>query len=231
MPGTSIRESNNIAALNQWANRDENDLVLVHALRHFTGTQPLLINNANDVFKTWDVISTSLISIREVKRQYKTSLRSRLRPMIGEVAFILDVPPQNIIGTFCSDGWFPNHAGREGNSPTGRVINSYALFDSIRSGITQKGKVTKGGCNQVYDPKTLLGKTPDNYHNECLIVGRGGVNTYSGFPVTVDLRVKGIIYAPHHHLDRDIGNNDSGLFLAHKLLKKNGLPKESMILL
>ncbi|MDD7995522.1 hypothetical protein [Kosakonia radicincitans] len=167
-------------------------LALIHTLRYVDdNNSPFLSGRAEDIFATWDVISSSLIRLQ-------SSLYDRNQ--WADVGLILAAPAQNIIGTFHKDVWFPNHAG---NTETERR-NSYALAESYFKGL---GKTNNPGVHRylktvmpertyanMYDPESLIWKSDCKTHNEVLIVGKKDVNTYAGYPPTDRIKVCAIYF-------------------------------------
>ena len=172
------------------------DVVLVHSLRSQEGL--LFQKPAEEVFSQWDMISTSLVDVKNIapfpSQWHPRMGTDRMTGCIEDVSLVLDVAPQNIIGTHPQDVWFPNHAGV---SRSGKVCNSYALADHVRYGIGKTGKVVQGGFDQLVAPDTLLKRSEED-HNEVLIVGREGVNTYTDLKPTQNVKVVGILVAPKH---------------------------------
>ena len=160
------------------------------------------INFENQI-QTWDAISTSLVSnkIMGGPSGYGT---------LGEIGYVLQVPPQNILSTNETDAWVENHIGREGNNSTGKVINSFALVDHIQKrskplppGFAYASKHKDAGgkivpapqlktFNSLLTPSELLAKTTSDC-NEVLVIGRPGVNVYEGMPPTAKVRVSAIL--------------------------------------
>ncbi|MHA0273246.1 hypothetical protein [Enterobacter ludwigii] len=183
--------------LKSWSHL-KNNCVLAHTIRgDYLNSSELLNRNAEDVFSTWDVISASYVNLNKIiplERSIVAPLR-RATGFFGELTFVLDVHPQNILGTHAHDVWFPNHAGIE-------TKNTYALVDSILSG---KGKEHKlavknwpmqsgKNYNHIMKPDELLQKTKYGSYNEVLLIGRPNVNIYPGFKPTKKIKVKEIIY-------------------------------------
>lgn len=159
----------------------------------------VLLKNYEDQMSSWDVISTSLIS--------------NIRPdaVIGEIGHILDVPPQNILSTNETDVYVENHVGRDKNSPVGKVIKPYALADHIKERsnlpkyydysfygqLNQHAKRLKASeyllTPEELEILTIKSKQSSKVpHNEIVVIGRPGVNLYSGMPTTSKIKVKGI---------------------------------------
>lgn len=186
---------NPLNTLSAWAALKP-DVVLVHSLR---SQKSLLFQKpAEEVFSQWDMISTSLVNVKNIApfpKQWEPGVDTdRVTGCFDDVSLVLDVAPQNIIGTHHKDVWFPNHAGV---SRSGKVRNSYALADRVRSGIGKHRKVVQGGFDQLVTPDTLLRPSRDDF-NEVLIVGREGVNTYTDLKPTQNVKVVGILVAPKH---------------------------------
>lgn len=118
--------------------------------------------------------------------------------MFYEVGFVLDVPPQNILGTHCKNVWFPNHIGadRKKNRPD-FFRKGYQLADRIFSGMDKQGRhMAPKGYNVIKSPRKIWDNTSERY-NEILLVGRKGVSMH--FKPTGKIKVKEIIVAPRYH--------------------------------
>jgi len=190
---------NKVSILKEWSPEKLGaSRALVHTLRYKylmgvgTDLSPLLSRPAEEVFKTWDVISASLV---DLGRMQGASADSDAETMaFGELALVLDVPIQNILGTHAYDVSFPNHIGTQpGRNGSTQVTNSYALVDAIYSGVTKSpGKKVAGGFNQLCTPMELLGRTARvmSNHNEVLLVGRPHINIYQGLGVTSPIKVR-----------------------------------------
>lgn len=158
--------------------------------------------NFENQIRTWDIISTSLLSSKSWERE-------KAKPTIGVIGYVLNVPSQNIVGTNETDAWIENHAGREGNIPSGKVVNSFALVDHIkeRSQVPQTGYIhaTKhqDAINkQVKAPRLRTSshlltpaelETKTSHFNEVLVIGRPGVNVHEGMPPTAEVKVSAIL--------------------------------------
>ncbi|SFU11852.1 hypothetical protein SAMN05192562_105178 [Kosakonia arachidis] len=202
MLGECKNEKSLHAKLSEWRNLKDTQ-VLIHTINPaYENSSPLFLKDACSVFRQWDVLSSSLIDLDKIKhvRDKMENLRSweELRRDTGiffEIGFVLDFAPQNILGTFAEDVWFPNHAGINNR-------NTYALTDAILSG---KGK--PGGrhawpgenghsYNEINSPKYILNRSDLQRHNEILVVCKPFINIYPGLPPTEPLKIKKIIYAP-----------------------------------
>ncbi len=174
-------------ALCQWERLSEQNRFLVHAfdIEKFERGD-LSKRRAEEVFKTWDVFSTSLVDPQRIFR-----LRHRCQKIgaavstqvFGEVGLILDVPAQNILGTFPEDVMFPTHLPAQ----------DYKFADAILNGISKlySLKLVKK-YNKVVSPDAIVGRTM--FHNEVLVVGKPNVKIH--FKMTQPVKVRGIIYAP-----------------------------------
>ncbi|QLK60571.1 hypothetical protein GE278_07270 [Enterobacteriaceae bacterium Kacie_13] len=197
---------------------------------------PLFTRPAQAVFSTWDVLSTSLVDTNKIKKAQDVmnkGLKKRETGLFFEIALILDVPCQNIIGTFSHDVWFPNHIGRQNSSPTGKVLDSAALFESIRTGETKKNAIKPdgspfprmaGGFNQIKTPQEILNRTDISRHNEILVVGRPGINIYKGLPATKEITLYGIVIIPKRlpgDIDNDRAFHQKWLAISDKLKALN----------
>lgn len=193
-------------------------LALVHTLRYSRESDcPFLSGRAEDIFATWDIISTSLVRIQSSMYE---------RTQWADVGFILAAPAQNIIGAFHKDVWFPNHAGKEGAV----TVNSYALAEHYFKGISKsnnrralrylKTAMPEKTYAHLYDPKSLISKTSSTLHNEVLVVGKRDVNTYEGHPPTDRIKVCGL-YFLHNEIqekNRQRYNENCALLLKLKAL-------------
>lgn len=197
------RETKNI--LNQWANRPDH-YKIIHAVSENNTASRLYNTRAEVLFREWDVISASLINCeytqaqRSGKKTDKPSHPWKIYTGLAfEIGFELDVKPQNILGTHCHDVWFPNHAGRVGDRPTGKLENRMALADAILSGKGMAdGEILwpekqKNSYNYLLTPAEVLNKTIHEHYNEILIMGRPDIRAYADFPATMPVKVKNII--------------------------------------
>ncbi|CRY56555.1 Uncharacterised protein [Yersinia intermedia] len=136
-----------------------------------------------DVISSWDIMSCSLLSYSKGK---------------GVGAFpthlVLDVPYQNIIGTHLSDVYFPNHAGKFEEQPTGRIINSYELVDRILNG-QGVGNVALGSpYNKLEYFKRFIQMMDPDCHNEILVVCKPELLIVKGVHKTGRVKLKDIVY-------------------------------------
>lgn len=185
-------EMQRMATLQSWSVLPE-DHVLVHTFQ--LHESPFCRQDAASLFNGWDIFSTSLVDLKDIKKL--TAETSRYTGMYHNVALVLEVPRQNILGTFPRDVNFINHAGREYYNPAGAVVRPYELVDCIKSG-RGKGKFRcAGGYQQLLTPANLM--TQDNLirkqysHNEILVIGRPGLNLYAGLPPTQNIRVTKVL--------------------------------------
>lgn len=180
------------AILQSWAVLPERH-VLVHTFKRHES--PFCRQDAASLFNSWDVFSTSLVDLNDIKKF--TTQSSRYTGMYHNIALVLDVPRQNILGTFPRDVAFMNHAGREGGHPQGRLIAPYELADCIRTGIGVGGVRCEGGYQQLLTPAALMTQDKairrEDTHNEILIIGRPGLNLYTGLPATQSIRVTRVL--------------------------------------
>lgn len=181
--------------LNSWRTLPENFL-LVHA---FEGAEsPFCQHRAESLLKSWDIISTSLVDLKDIKPLTKIK---RYTGMYCTTALILDVPVQNILGTHPTDVWFPNHVGRKNGYAGGRIIDASALSRAIFQGEGKDGYQCEGGYQRLLTPQALLSEDKKRRHieshNEVLIIGRPGVKLYAGLPATQTIRVRKIVVVEH----------------------------------
>ncbi|MGB7801752.1 hypothetical protein [Buttiauxella sp.] len=188
-------DADKVKALKKWDTRNKKKQLIIHTVSPENGVTPLLTRPAGDVFRTWDIISSSLIDLDQVRRGFRLSGFTVISQsgLFFEAGFILEVPVQNIMGTFSGDVWFPNHAGVN----NGQVVNRFALADDIFAGRSKKKEIiAPGGYNQIQPPDNILKKTNYQWHNEILLIGRPNINTYQGLPPTSNIKIKGIFVAP-----------------------------------
>jgi len=190
----------NLAELKKWEARDKKNLLLVHTVRtQYLNNSVLLTQDAQSVFKTWDIVSTSLIDLKALKKNFgAVGRRGHVATgLFFEAGFILEVPTQNILGTFPRDAWFPNHAGVDMKNQ--RIFDKSALSDSIFSGKAKKpSKNIEGGYNKIVDPRKILSQTNSSYYNEIIVIGRPNISLYPGLLATREIKVAGIILAPKY---------------------------------
>ncbi|AEX50978.1 hypothetical protein GRAQ_00126 [Rahnella aquatilis CIP 78.65 = ATCC 33071] len=177
--------------LNSWRFLPKN-LVLVHA---FEGEEnPFCQHRAESLLNSWDIISTSLVDLKDIKPLTKIK---RYTGMYCTTALILDVPVQNILGTHPTDVWFPNHIGRKNDYAAGRIIDASALSRAIFRGEGKDDYHCEGGYQRLLTPQALLSEDKKTRsvesHNEVLIIGRPGVKLYAGLPATQSIRVRKIV--------------------------------------
>lgn len=163
---------------------------IIHAMSSTTGvggpisTSPFQEAKFEDVISTWDVMSCSLVSYS--KGEGRGALPTHL---------VLDVPYQNILGTHLSDAWFPNHAGKFMESPTGKLIYPYALVDRINSGKGVKGKLLGKPFNTLEHFKCFILMMEPDYYNEILIICKPDLFIVDGVPKTGRVKLKDIVYS------------------------------------
>lgn len=195
-------------------NLKKNGMVLVHTFNvaKFNHSD-FNIRPAERVFEGWDVISTSLANLvdtcsLEFDLDHRLAITSKMRKntekcnkKFYEMGLLLQVPPQNILGTHEHDVWFPNHIGSDRNSaprgtPKNRKFleNGYKLADAIFSGKSKDGRHdVAGGYNKIVPAKDIINSKLDTY-NEILVVGRPGVSMH--FKPTGNIKVLGAFYDP-----------------------------------
>ncbi len=187
---------------------------LVHAI--LSSKSNLYKTPAKELFNKWDVLSTSLVNLDEVKKQaidsknlnaskkgetYK-SLSNGLYEYCT-IALVLDIPNQNILGTFSKDAWFPNNIGTERGKVTDASKLSKAFFSGEQdlpqyNGEAKRVNFLDGGFNQIKKPHEIMEAT--NSYNEILVAGRPSVNIYNDFPATEEIKVKAI-YVGHNYME------------------------------
>lgn len=201
------------AKLELW--RDLNiktNMLIVHCINtKYYYSSDFMTCNAENVINRWDVFSGSLIT-RESKLSEDQTIS--YTGMYSDLGFVLDVKPQNILGTHNRDVYFDTHIG---TAKHGRLVDywhnskdSWKLADSIFSG---RGKnlglvgmthdkdawPIKQGMpyNVIESPRELLLKSNRMKHNEILIIGKPGVSLYHGYPPTQAVKIKALIVNKH----------------------------------
>ena len=210
----------NHQALSSWKKLPR-DLCLVHTLKYKEHTNSeLLGESAEKCFSEWDAISTSLLSrgdyIKSTKLDVQNLITSgkfvtKASPLtFGEIAFVLDVPPSNIIGTFPYDVWFNNHAGMKANAAaTQSIEDKGALSNAIIKGIPKSCapfdlQLPKGTYLDVQHHLVILREQRKNappHHSEIIITGKEGVYIHAGMPKTAPVRVKEILVMPSDQVE------------------------------
>lgn len=106
--------------------------------------------------------------------------------MYANVALILQVPPENILGTFPEDVLFPIHASAK----------NYEFANAILGDRSAAHPLHGGAYTKIESPRTIMEKTGMGLgkYNEILIVTRPNVRVH--FSETKKVEVKGIIYTP-----------------------------------
>lgn len=209
----------------------KNRFALVHSFLPYTektdSWSPFLKNKAEDLFSQWDVLSSSLVGLEDVKNIKREGGRDEFRKyMFRSVGFVLDVPVQNIIGTYPHDVAFPNHAGKEGNGPGGEMRtleDRWKLSDAILGRIelsNAEEPLTQGGYHELDYPDKLWGRTKEllykpyaTPHNEILLIGRRDVLFHEGLKPTEPVKVRAVLYF-------DNGGNDKNNQMARDYAPK-----------
>lgn len=187
---------------------------LVHAI--LSSKSNFYKTPAKELLNKWDVLSTSLVNLDEVKKQAADSKNlnasnkgetyTKLRNGLYEyctIALVLDIPNQNILGTFDKDAWFPNNIGTE----KGKVIDASKLSETFFSGEqalpqfngeAKRVNFLDGGFNQIKKPHEIMEATKS--YNEILVAGRPSLNIYNGLPSTKEIKIKAI-YVGYNHME------------------------------
>ena len=178
--------------LNQWRNLvPERELIHVVQTRYLNSS-PLFHGRAQDVFKTWDIISASLVDARLITTGAGAE---RYTGLGGAVGLMLQAAPQNILGTHPHDVSFPNHA------------KGWNLVDDFLAGRSKnhENPLKHPHYNRLMTPDELLRQRPHGMYstafgtpdyNEVLIAAKANVRTYEGYPATDYLTVKGVVLIP-----------------------------------
>jgi len=196
----SISNPGKIAA---WAPGSMNDnYIVVHMVRE--DDSDFYERPAEDALTARDIFSASLIDVTEVHGRGGY----RYTGAYAESGFIINIPPQNIIGTHDQDISFPTHIGRQGYS--GKAELPYKLVDEIarppRAGYSFTGKPFPRIASYInmLSPDELRNRkaeaqqllpNPKDYRNEILAVGKDGVRVHEDSPPTEAVRVRGILIA------------------------------------
>lgn len=181
--------------LQKWGRISEMGLCLVHAVgEHALPDSKLFQGPAQSILSGWDVISTSLIHRRRLWAQVQirnpnpkiARLPKKAARMYANVALILQVPPENILGTFPEDVLFPTHASAK----------NYEFANAILGDRSAAHPLHGGAYTKIESPRTIMEKTGMGLgkYNEILIVTRPNVRVH--FSETKKVEVKGIIYTP-----------------------------------
>jgi hypothetical protein len=181
--------------LQKWGRISEMGLCLVHAVGdHALADSELFKGRAQNILSGWDVISTSLIRRRRPWAQVQirnrnpkiAKLSNKPPGMYANVALILQVPPENILGTFPTDVFFPTH----------EPAKDYRFASAVLGNRRAARPVLGGAYTQIESPRRILEKTgkeiPGVKYNEILVVTRPHVRVH--FSETKKVEVKGIIY-------------------------------------
>ncbi|NIF31466.1 hypothetical protein F3J29_04855 [Enterobacter sp. Cy-643] len=194
--------------LTNWKHRigDGGDLKIIHTISGSGSVSsigrntisPFSQRRIEDVLSGWDVISCSC-----VMKRLPTDTPRKGGVGALSIELDLDVPIQNILGVHPNDVAFPNFAGREGGLPQGRILNSYALADSIFQG-KARPTVSNYIMDKPYNSLLPAEVIYDNLinrrsrYNEILVIGRSGINIHSGFQPTEKIKLNGISYRPKY---------------------------------
>lgn len=197
-PSASIEFPKLTRRLAKWANLSP-PLMLVHSVRHNDGA--LFEQPAETALAQWDVVSTSLMDLSRIgefsdRPIAAWDVHTRDTGAIADINFVLEVPPQNILGTHDRDVYFPNHAGVDPG--THAVFEPHALADAIRGGFDKNDDRSVQRYNIIKSPNAILRTSPRHQYNEILVVGRPGVSLHADFKPTEPIRVTRLVVAPRH---------------------------------
>jgi hypothetical protein len=212
MPGGSKTERELLKKLERWRDIGTNRKLIHTVNNKYLKKSKLVEINAEHVFNSWDVISCSLVDIKKMRKHARDNheLASYEHEDIEtglwfELGFVLDVPPQNILGTHSRDVWFPNHAGMGARWDAGKNgPRTWALVDAILSGRGLPGgehawpAKTGHSYNRIRTPDDILHHSDMSKHNEILVIGKSDINIYSGFKPTGKIKVSAIIVAAQY---------------------------------
>ncbi|MBF8756175.1 hypothetical protein [Pseudomonas guariconensis] len=191
-----------------WEDINERGLYLVHAVslqKYHWGDLSKM--PAEEALKNWDVFSTSLIAVDKANFSWhpEAGQPGWATQLATRVGLLLEVPPQNILGAFNRDVWFPTHAND----------TRYELAQRILSGEGKRGYKVKGGYQKIVPPTALL--SSGGAYNEVLVVGRPG--TCIHFSPTGNVKVLGIAYSFYN--SRGTRHEREDWALISKLKRKN----------
>lgn len=171
-------------------------------------TSPLSRYRAEDVLNDCDVFPTNLIDIKQISpRRHDArhmSIRKSHENTFGEVALVLEVPPQNILGVIrrgfsCT----PIHFVNDYQSP-------YGLFELDWIELLKKYRV-------LVTPDKIL--RSHKYYNEVLVVGRPSLEINA--LETVRVKVVGIICTREHVSNGLKGRSATRMAILSRLRKIN----------
>ena len=217
-PGSKRRakRDENVSNLSSWEQLPD-DQALVHTIDHTFLPSPFFNQPAEDVLNSMDVICMSLIDTKQIKAarsfakanflktddpdEYLKAYDCSFPYVFYEVGFIVEVPPENILGTFPEDVGFPNHTG------TARVINGppqrsdgYKLADEINTGEAIVGwPDVEGGYDSISTPSDILANTeiqPCGRWNEIQVVGKENIALHADGAFSKKLKIKKIVCLP-----------------------------------
>lgn len=197
-PSASIEFPKLTRRLAKWASLSP-PLMLVHSVRHNDGA--LFEQPAETVLAQWDVVSTSLMDLSRIGEFSDApiaawDMHTRDTGAIADINFVLEVPPQNILGTHDRDVYFPNHAGVDPG--THAVTEPHALADAILGGIDKNDDRSVQRYNIIKSPNAILRTSPRHQYSEILVVGRPGVSLHADFRPTERIRVSRLVVAARH---------------------------------
>ena len=176
-------------------------MYLIHMFRDPSKIrQEFFTTQFKNLLKTWDVISTSLVS------------NQNSRAAVGYFGFILDVPISNILSTNYKDIGFQNHVGVTWTNDIPHVKESYDLVDYINqltnriiqspSYILSRTDKRDAHIDDVlrlqkeFPTKTFPAHFTGSFstYNEIVIVGKPHVHIHpqGGIPPTGYIGVKGL---------------------------------------
>lgn len=159
---------------------------------------------AQDVIRGWDLISTSLVKMEKINDEDHYPF--------GEYIFVLDMPPQNIIGTIARDTGVLNYIGvdRSGGIDPDMIgkLQADALLGQYLRGEWKHPKHEWVGCDEKLTPKHLdpAGLIQQNRiayrdgnastYNEVIVVGKPFTQLRKGELATREIKVDEIIFMP-----------------------------------
>lgn len=221
------KTDNQRVILEGWRRALAGEYSLIHSIGPDRGVSPEYINTrspffiqpVNKLIAGWDVISTSVINYSKCKHDVDGgSGRGCLH-----INLELNVPVQNIIGTHTYNVAFPNHAGRFNNLPSGAVENPYSLVDALN-----KIVVDDIPYNNLVEFNYLRHEMSRQRWSEVLVIGKSGVNVYSGLQPTQPVTLKAIHYYPVEIYNAVVDDSlkkliEDYVFLLSELMKINSV--------
>jgi hypothetical protein len=113
------------------------------------------------------------------------------------IGLMVEVPPENILGTFRGDVFFPTHETGEKNKFARSVLSGRSAY---KDGLLGRRVYIKGGYNRIETPEWVASKI--YLYSEVLVVGRPGFKLH--YAMTKPVKVLGIV----HYQNCALSEND-----------------------